>query len=242
MTTPRAYTAEEIRDKFLRHVWESIEYWDKTKPNKREAMEGLAFSILVSLDGGVLDLPGFMVIPTPHEDDKEYCIEHGDNWFPPFVLGEEPCDIAGGLHEHFHQAQPQRSEPMTSTIDRTKLRSNNTFPNRTFLVAFNTMAAEHHAVMVSKGFWDISDAETTTMDTVRLMLMVTELAEACEAIRHGNPPDDKVPEFSGLEAELADCVLRIMDMAQGRGLRVAEAIVAKLEYNKSRPDKHGKTF
>lgn len=106
-----------------------------------------------------------------------------------------------------------------------------------FVAAFNDIAADHHDIMVSKGFW-----EGERNDSETLMLIVTEIAEACEAIRHGNPPDDKVPEFSGLEAELADAVLRIMDLAQGRGLRVAEALIAKLEHNKTRAYKHGKAF
>lgn len=110
MTEPRQYTADEIRAMFLRHVWELIDYWDKTKPDKREAMEGLAFSILVGLDGGVPDLTAFLVVPAPHEDDKEYLRGEGRNWFPPYVAGDpEPCDIAGGLHELFHAARPSHA-------------------------------------------------------------------------------------------------------------------------------------
>jgi NTP pyrophosphatase (non-canonical NTP hydrolase) len=75
-----------------------------------------------------------------------------------------------------------------------------------------------------------------------IMLMVTELAEAVEALRAGNPPDDKIPEFSGVEAELADAVIRIMDFGHARGHRVAQAIEAKMKYNTGRPYKHGKEF
>ncbi|MCC6454173.1 MAG: hypothetical protein IT328_04470 [Caldilineaceae bacterium] len=106
-----------------------------------------------------------------------------------------------------------------------------------FIAGFNAVAQSHHTAMVSKGFWD-----EDRNDSEALMLIVTEIAEACEAIRHGNPPDDKIPEFSGIEAELSDAILRIMDLAQGRGLRVAEALIAKMEYNKTRAHKHGKAF
>jgi len=51
-----------------------------------------------------------------------------------------------------------------------------------------------------------------------------------------------VPTFSGAEAELADVVIRIMDLAEGRGWRVAEAIVAKMSYNEGRERLHGKEF
>ena len=74
------------------------------------------------------------------------------------------------------------------------------------------------------------------------MLMVSELGEALEGYRHGNPPDSHCPEYTSLEVELADCVIRIMDFSKGFNLRLGEAIKAKHEYNKSRPFKHGKRF
>ena len=65
---------------------------------------------------------------------------------------------------------------------------------------------------------------------------------ALEALRKGNNPDEHCPQFSGAEVELADVVIRIMDMAEARGWNVAGAIVAKHEFNKTRPYKHGKEF
>ena len=58
-------------------------------------------------------------------------------------------------------------------------------------------------------------------------------------MRAGNPPDDKVPEFSGLEAELADVVIRIMDLEQKLDLNVGGAIVAKNKMNDGREHMHG---
>jgi NTP pyrophosphatase (non-canonical NTP hydrolase) len=106
-----------------------------------------------------------------------------------------------------------------------------------FVSAFNNLQDVIHGTAVAKGFWD-----KPRNDGEAVMLMVTELAEAVEAMRHGNPPDDKIPQFSGVEAELADCIIRAMDFAAGRKLRLAEAIVAKMEFNATRERLHGKGF
>ncbi len=73
-----------------------------------------------------------------------------------------------------------------------------------------------------------------------IALMHSELSEALEALRK-NPlqKDEHCPAYSNLEVELADCVIRIMDYAGMRNLDVAGAILAKVEYNKSRTVKHG---
>ena len=94
-----------------------------------------------------------------------------------------------------------------------------------------------HKTNVAKGFWD-----EPRNDSEALMLMVTEIAEGCEGLRHGNPPSDHIPKFTAIEEEMADTIIRILDMAEGRQWRVAQALIAKLEFNLTRPHKHGKAF
>jgi NTP pyrophosphatase (non-canonical NTP hydrolase) len=48
--------------------------------------------------------------------------------------------------------------------------------------------------------------------------------------------DDKLPHRKGLEVELADAMIRILDMAGGLGLDIGGALVEKLEYNSNRAD------
>ena len=88
-------TMEEVREEFLKHVASMINYWDtKVEGTPRYKLEGLAHSILATLDGCSGGMPGFNVSPYLHEDDKQYNIDRDKDYYP-----ESDCDIAGSLHE-----------------------------------------------------------------------------------------------------------------------------------------------
>lgn len=123
-----------------------------------------------------------------------------------------------------------------------------------FIESFNELAKISHNDMVKKGWWEqrnqlqraayaVSDELGKFADAViqgnNIALMHTELSEGVEGIRHGNPPDDKIPEFSSVESEFADTIIRIFDEAGKRKLRVAEAIIAKVKMNRTRSIRHG---
>ena len=104
----REYTRDEVQEMFLNHVRESVRYWNEVNAeNQLRRLEGLAFTILATLDGCSTDVPGFIVAPAPHESDKEYAKENNENWFPENHEIEEKIssDIAGSLHERFYQAK-----------------------------------------------------------------------------------------------------------------------------------------
>ena len=71
--------------------------------------------------------------------------------------------------------------------------------------------------------------------TAQIMLVVTELSEAVEALRH-----DDIPNF---QEEIADTFIRLFDMCGALGMEnLEEIILRKMEINANREEKHGKEF
>jgi len=103
-----------------------------------------------------------------------------------------------------------------------------------FVKAFNEEAERNFRVAKDHGWWEgeINDGE-------KIALMHSELSEALEVLRQGDTNSAHIYGFTAMEEELADAVIRIMDYALYRNLRLAEAIQAKREFNSTRPFKHG---
>jgi hypothetical protein len=114
MEKPRQYTVDEVREIFIRQIWTELEWWEKESraPSLREKLEGLAFSMLVTLDGESA-CPGFHVVPCVAPEDKDYYISQGENWYPELPKEEaaKMCDIGGSLHEVFHSLNPNGNKP-----------------------------------------------------------------------------------------------------------------------------------
>jgi len=102
---------------------------------------------------------------------------------------------------------------------------------------WNKVAKIIYKNAVNHGFW-----KEERNDGEAMALVHSEISEALEAMRNGNPTSSKILEFSSVEEELADAIIRIMDYAFGKDLDVAGALLAKLDYNKNREFMHGKAF
>lgn len=107
----------------------------------------------------------------------------------------------------------------------------------TFKAIINQFCADAFAMSSSKGFWD-----NPRNKGEMIALMHSELSEALEGIRKPGTMSDKIPTFTPEEEELADLLIRVFDYCGGHNVRLADAVIAKLEYNSNRPHKHGKAF
>lgn len=137
-----------------------------------------------------------------------------------------------------------------------------TLPQLQAVVVLKALQKDIYETAVSKGWWEndlllqkaydalqATDVEPEVLARVAksmerdkgnlIALVHSELSEGLENLRHGEEPDDKIPQFKGIEAELADAVIRIFDMAEHFKYDVIGAIIAKAEYNKTRPRLHG---
>jgi NTP pyrophosphatase (non-canonical NTP hydrolase) len=97
-----------------------------------------------------------------------------------------------------------------------------------------------HAAAAESGWWtDLHTGEPIAHRPhfvgEKLMLVVSEIAEAMEGHRKGLQ-DDKLPHRQMIEVELADAVIRIADLAGGLGLDLGGAIEEKLAFNAQRAD------
>jgi hypothetical protein len=113
--TPRAYTAEELRNNVLNHVRLMVEYW-ATLPglDERSRCDGVAFSILTMIDGSA-DQPPMALVALSSDEDKQYSVEKGENWVEHGTVIND--DVM--LHEEYNS--PEREEYARSVMAQANL-------------------------------------------------------------------------------------------------------------------------
>jgi NTP pyrophosphatase (non-canonical NTP hydrolase) len=102
--------------------------------------------------------------------------------------------------------------------------------------ALNSLQLEAYAISDDHGFHGEPDDRSIPMSFMRLALIHTEVAEATEELRH------KEIDWAKFVDELADIIIRTVDLAEVHGLNIGDAVTSKMEQNRARPFKHGKTF
>jgi len=98
------------------------------------------------------------------------------------------------------------------------------------MAALTSIALKVHAVAIEHGWWE----EERNLGEV-LCLIHSEVSEALECLRNNGDPE----EFA---EELADILIRTLDLAAKLNLNIGYALLEKNEKNIKRPYKHGKEF
>lgn len=119
----------------------------------------------------------------------------------------------------------------------------------------NKLSKEIHENAKNKGFYE-GEKNIGEM----LCLIHSEVSEALEADRKGRYTKSNIFAVNGwtsdgdfthsfkenvkdtFEDELADIVIRVMDLAAFKGVNLEEHISAKIRYNSTREHKHGKKY
>lgn len=114
-------------------------------------------------------------------------------------------------------------------------------------VALAWLARECHGASLAKGWGVDADGNVPPMEVIvprALCLMHSEISEALEEFRKPTLALDSIyfgagakPE--GFPVELADLIHRVFDLSGRYNLPLAKALALKMQYNKTRPHRHG---
>ncbi len=98
----------------------------------------------------------------------------------------------------------------------------------------NKLAIQALTTATENGFYtpDNIDENSGNGMMEKLMLVVTEVAEAAEAVRVG--------DFENFQEEIADTIIRLLDICGACGIDIHSMIAIKMAINEKREKLHGK--
>ena len=102
--------------------------------------------------------------------------------------------------------------------------------------ALTILSRRVHRIADDHGFWSSRDIGKA------LFKIVMEVAEIGQALEDDCPQDKHLPEFNSLTIEVADTIIRLLDLAGFYRMPIGPALIAKMKFNETRPHRHGKAF
>jgi hypothetical protein len=107
------------------------------------------------------------------------------------------------------------------------------WPSIRFWLGRASDAIHHHN---QKSWRDLHTGEPIERNVPELLCLVhSEISEAMEGHRK-NLMDDKLPHRPMIEVEIADAIIRLLDLGAGLKLDVPGALVEKCQFNATRQD------
>ena len=107
---------------------------------------------------------------------------------------------------------------------------------RAFFEGFVGMTDIVHETAVEQGFW--KDGRQRNQGEA-IAEVHSELSEALECLRMDDGPDKNIEALKGVEVQLADAIILLMDLSAGFGWNIAPALIEKARFNKTRGHMHG---
>lgn len=196
-------------------------------------------------------VPDFIVELLAKAMREEICADFNLSMSTPeYTVLEERCVRAAGrfltevvASQEFDRYMKSQQAAMRETIARLQ-REVDAAQGADGSCSIRVWQERVHKLAVSKGWHDVplpqSDPKANAEKVIaQLALIVTEVAEAIECLRDGTHNSIGKAGIPNLEEEIADVVIRSMDLASVLGFDLQSSIRAKYLFNQERQFRHG---